>query len=103
MNATTPSKNTLTDDIKNISDNLELYSDDSRIVFKNGKSTLVFGYKGNEITSYTVYIDSENALKARYALSTLLTQKDDKIKQIYFIVILIHHVKKEVLKITTNY
>ena len=82
-NDVTPSQNTITDQIKDISDNLELYSDDTRIVFKNGQSTLVFGYKGNEITSYTLYIDYDNALTAKYVLSTLLAERDDSIKNAY--------------------
>ena len=60
---------------------LQLYSDNTKVVFENGPSKLVFYYKGNAITAYHLYIDYGNVETAEYALSVL--EKNDTIDKAY--------------------
>ena len=67
--------------IEDVAEKIELYSDDTKMVFKNGTSQLVYFYSGDEITAYHAYIDYENAATANYALS--LIEKDETIAKAY--------------------
>ena len=60
---------------------LQLYSDDTRVVYENGPSKLVFYHKGNAITAYHLYIDYGNEETATFALSSL--EKDEGIDKAY--------------------
>lgn len=60
---------------------INLYSDDTKIVFENGNSKLVFYYSGNEITAYHSYIDYGDSVTAKYALKVL--ENGDNIDKIY--------------------
>ncbi|MBR6034285.1 MAG: hypothetical protein IKP28_06145 [Clostridia bacterium] len=70
------------DEGKEAIQDLELYSDSTKIVFANGQTKMVFTYNGDEITGYMVYIDYENATTAAYAL-TLIDGEDDSIEKAY--------------------
>ena len=52
-------------------DKIELYSDNTKMVFKSANSQLIYYYSGDKITAYHAYIDYENAATANYALSLL--------------------------------
>ena len=60
---------------------IQLYSDDTKMVFKRDKTQLVFYYSGDEITAYHAYADYETAAAANFALS--LIEKDDTIDKVY--------------------
>ena len=62
-------------------DEIELYSDGTKIVFGNGNSKLVYYYSGDEITKYEAYLDYGTAAAAQYAYS--IFEKDDSIKNAY--------------------
>lgn len=59
---------------------IELYSDDTKIVFKNDQGRAVYYYSGKEITAYHVYIDYETAANANIALSVLNTEENETIE-----------------------
>ncbi len=65
----------------NEADDYELYSDDTKIVFKNGQVSMVFYYSGNEITAFHEYIEYEDATTANYALSII--EQDESISKVY--------------------
>lgn len=65
----------------NDEDKIDLYSDDSKIVFANGTVKLVYYYSGDKITAYHTYIDYADAATAKYALSIL--NKDDTMGKAY--------------------
>ncbi len=59
----------------NASDIVELYSDDTKIVFKQANnSSIVFYYEGNTITGYELYLNYEDPTTASVAYTVL--QKD---------------------------
>ena len=60
---------------------IDLYSDDTKIVFINGQSSLVFYYSGDEITAYHAYYDYATEANARVALNVL--EKDESIDKAY--------------------
>ena len=63
-------------------DDIDLYSDSTKIVFKNGQVKLVYYYSGDTITAYHTYLDYEDAVTAKLALN--LIDKDDlTIKKAY--------------------
>ena len=62
-------------------DTIELYSDNTKIVFKNGEGSLVFYYSGDTITKYEAYLNYGNAATAKYALASI--EKDETIKKAY--------------------
>ena len=71
------------DDVaNNTSNDLQLYSDNTKIVFANGQAKLVYYYSGEKITAYHAYMDYENAAIANYALS-LIEKDDTTIKKAY--------------------
>lgn len=61
---------------------IELYSDDTKMVFKNGNSQLVYYYSGDTITAYHAYIDYEIATTAKY-VATSVIEKDATIDKVY--------------------
>ncbi len=65
----------------NDNDKIELYSDNTKMVFQNGTSSLVYYYEGDKITGYHAYIDYGNAATANYVLSML--DKDESIAKAY--------------------
>ena len=60
---------------------IDIYSDDEKIVFESGKSLLVFYYKGDKITAYHTYIDYETEETAKIALEA--TKKTELVKDVY--------------------
>ena len=66
---------------KSDDDKIELYSDNTKMVFQNGTSSLVYYYEGDKITGYHAYIDYENAATANYVLSML--DKNESIAKAY--------------------
>ena len=67
---------------ESVAEKIELYSDSTKMVFKNGNTQLVYYYSGEEITAYHAYIDYENAATANYAL-TLIEKDDETIAKAY--------------------
>ena len=63
------------------SEKIDLYSDDTKMVFKNGQNQLIYYYSGDKITAYHAYIDYETPELANYALTLL--EKDDSIDKMY--------------------
>ena len=61
-----------TEEVKKDVEKIELYSDDTKIVFKqvNG-SYLVFYYEGDSITGYETYLDYEDTTTASVAYTVL--------------------------------
>ena len=59
---------------------IELYSDDTKIVFKTDQGRAVYYYSGKEITAYHVYIDYGSAANARIALSVLNSEENETIE-----------------------
>ena len=57
---------------------IDLYSDDTKIVFIEGNSKLVFYYEGNEITKHCVYIDYGDSYTANMALNLINNDEEDK-------------------------
>lgn len=66
---------------KEEADEYELYSDDTKMVFKRANAQLVFYYSGDKITAYHEYIDYGNAATANTVLSFL--EKDETIEKAY--------------------
>ena len=62
-------------------DDLELYSDDTKLVFARGGGKVVFYYSGNKITGETAYFDYQNNAAAKIALNAL--EKDENIDKTY--------------------
>lgn len=62
---------------------IELYSDDTKIVFQSDQIRYVFYYKKNEITAYHVYIDYDTKETAAYALTLLGAEDDETIDKAY--------------------
>ncbi len=62
---------------------IELYSDDTKIVFKNGNNKVVFYYKGDKITAYHAYLDYGTKANAELVLKALDNEADDSIKKAY--------------------
>ena len=52
-------------------DDIKLYSDNSKIVFKTEQGMMVYYYSGEKITKYEVYLDYNDAATAKFALSVL--------------------------------
>lgn len=59
----------------------ELYSDSTKMVFKNGTVQLVYYYSGDKITAHHSYTDCGTAAAATYALSLL--EKDETMDKAY--------------------
>ena len=59
---------------------IELYSDDTKIVFKTDQGRAVYYYSGKEITAYHVYIDYGTAANANIALSVLNSEENETIE-----------------------
>ena len=73
-----------TNNSSNINENeIKLYSDSTKMVFKSGNSQLVYYYSGEKITGYVAYIDYETTAMANYALSILNLEDDATIKKAY--------------------
>ena len=64
-------------------DDLELYSDDTKLVFARGDGKVVFYYKGNEITGETAYFNYQSNALAKIALNALNNEEDDNIAKAY--------------------
>ena len=61
---------------------IDLYSDDTKIVFKNSDlNTLVFYYEGDKITGYHAYIDYGDPLTANVALANYTY--DESVDKVY--------------------
>ena len=63
-------------------DNIDLYSDSTKIVFKSATGSLVFYYSGEKITKYEAYLDYQTPALAQYAL-TVINKDDSTIKNAY--------------------
>ena len=63
-------------------DDIKLYSDNSKIVFKTEQGMMVYYYSGEKITKYEVYLDYNDAATAKFALS-VLDDEEDGIKKKY--------------------
>ena len=59
---------------------IELYSDDTKIVYKNEQGRAVYYYSGDKITAYHVYIDYGTAANARVALSIINNEENETIE-----------------------
>ncbi len=77
-NAVTPT----TDEAKEVIQEMDLYSDNTKMVFISGQTRLVFYYSGEEITGYVTYIDYGNEATAENAL-TLVDEEDESIEKAY--------------------
>ena len=64
-------------------DDLELYSDDTKIVFARGQEKVVFYYKGNEITGEHTYFDYQSKALAQMALTALNSSENENIAKAY--------------------
>ena len=62
---------------------LELYSDDTKIVFARGQEKVVFYYKGNEITGEHAYFDYQSKALAEMALTALNSNENENIDRAY--------------------
>ena len=62
--------------VQNEETNIELYSDDTKIVFKNDQGMAVYYYKGKEITGSHLYMDYGTEEAAKIALSVLNTEEN---------------------------
>ena len=72
------------DEQQTISDvtDLEFYSDDKQIVFMQADNIYwVFGYEGNKITSYTIYVKCDDATQAATA-ALAYDRSDEDIKSV---------------------
>ena len=58
-----------------------VHSDNNKIVFRNEQTKMVFGYEGNNITSYKVYVDYSDESTAQTALSVLEANKEDNVEK----------------------
>ncbi len=65
----------------NDDDKIDLYSDNTKIVFANGGGKLVYYYSGEKITGYSAYLDYGDSATAKLALS--VSEKDETIKNMY--------------------
>ena len=65
---------------QNEAPDIELYSDDTKIVFKNDQGMAVYYYKGKEITGSHLYIDYGTEEAAKIALSVLNTEENETIE-----------------------
>ena len=74
-NTTEKTTNTAQDAAQDI----ELYSDDTKIVFKTDQGRAVYYYSGKEITGYRVYIDYGTVADASIALSVLKYEENETI------------------------
>ena len=68
--------------VEDVAEKIKLYSDDTKMVFKNGNTQLVYYYSGDKITAYHAYIDYETAALANLALSTI-EENDTAIAKAY--------------------
>ena len=62
---------------------IELYSDDTKIVFANAGGRIVYYYEGDTITGYRVYLDYGDNATAKFALANLDWQEDETIKNAF--------------------
>ncbi len=66
----------------NSSEEIELYSDDTKVVFLFNKIRYVFYYSGDEITAYHTYVDYGDNATAKMAYS-IIDRDDETIKNCY--------------------
>ncbi len=66
----------------NSSEEIELYSDDTKVVFLFNKIRYVFYYSGDEITAYHTYVDYGDNATAKMAYS-VIDREDETIKNCY--------------------
>ena len=64
-------------------DEIEVYSDNTKIVFETNDGKLVFYYSGNEITAYHAYLNYQNNANANYANAVLKMDENDDIDKTY--------------------
>ena len=64
------------------SEEIELYSDDTKVVFLFNKIRYVFYYSGDEITAYHTYVDYGDNATAKMAYS-VIDREDETIKNCY--------------------
>ena len=69
------------EDDNNEYEDLELYSDDTKLVFARADGKVVFYYSGNEITGETAYFNYQSNALAKIALNTL--EKNENIANTY--------------------
>ena len=62
---------------------LELYSDDTKIVFARGQEKVVFYYKGDTITGEHAYFDYQSKALAQLALTALNSNENENIARAY--------------------
>ena len=79
-NNTTTQDKTSVDDV----DIVELYSDDSKLVFKSADTVyMVFTYSGDKITGYSTYADCGSVSGANAALIEYNKNPDEEVKRVY--------------------
>ena len=62
---------------------LELYSDDTKIVFARGQEKIVFFYKGNSIIGEHAYFDYQTNALANLALKAINSSENENIAKAY--------------------
>ena len=64
-------------------DEIELYSDDTKLVFASGSGKVVFYYSGDKITAYHAYFDYQTNANANFALRALKYEDNESIDKAY--------------------
>ena len=67
----------------NSEDDIELYSDDTKIVFATENGMIVFYYEDDRITAYHAYLNYNDSTTAKYALDILKMSNDETIENAY--------------------
>lgn len=62
---------------------IELYSDNTKLVYVSEKAKLVYYYSGETITGYYIYIDYGDGETAQLALTAFNTNKSTDVKRAY--------------------
>lgn len=58
-----------------------VHSDSNKIVFKDEQTKMVFGYEGENITSYKVYVNYSDESTAKTALGVLESNKEENVEK----------------------
>lgn len=82
-NSNTTSKEEEKSDNSTSDDDLQMYSDNTKIVFENTNSKFVFYYSGEKITAYHVYVNYESEALAKVALDELKKDNTDNVDKVY--------------------
>ena len=80
-NDNTDNEEEVVEDIPAMIEDYELYSDDTKLVFKDGSTYKIYYYSGKKVTGYQTYTDYGTSEDANSALLNL--QKDKTMKDVY--------------------